>query len=125
MRPAPRTLGQRGEQTAAEHLIARGYTIVARNVRTRLGELDLIAEPTDRRLWVVVEVKAGVACDGYPPHVHVNPGKQHKLVSLAAQLLRQRRLPDRPVRFDVISVVFDGDGLPHVTHIPGAFTSMI
>ena len=36
-------LGQLGERVAAEHLERRGYEVVARNHRTRFGELDLIA----------------------------------------------------------------------------------
>ena len=50
-----RALGDTGEGIAAAALAARGLTIVARNVRTRFGELDVIAR--DRRGFVFIEVK--------------------------------------------------------------------
>lgn len=54
--PDPRrVLGDTGEGIAAAALAARGLTVVARNVRTRFGELDLIAR--DRRGFVFIEVK--------------------------------------------------------------------
>jgi len=50
-----RRFGDQGERIVAEALAARGLRIVARNVRTRSGELDLIAR--DRRGYLFVEVK--------------------------------------------------------------------
>jgi Uncharacterised protein family UPF0102 len=38
-----RALGQLGERLAAEHLERLGFAIVARNARTRHGEIDLVA----------------------------------------------------------------------------------
>lgn len=48
-------LGMLGEQLVAESLVARGFTIVERNYRSRWGEIDLIAAREDT-LWLV-EVK--------------------------------------------------------------------
>ena len=54
--PDPRrALGLRGEQLAAEHLLRLGYEVLARNVRTRYGEIDIIAR--DGAVLVFVEVK--------------------------------------------------------------------
>jgi putative endonuclease len=53
-----RTLGAKGERLAAQHLEARGYEVVARNFRTRSGELDLVAR--DERFLVFCEVKTRV-----------------------------------------------------------------
>ena len=53
-------LGRRGERIAAARLRREGYRILARNVRNRFGEIDLVAEAPDRRTVVVVEVKAGL-----------------------------------------------------------------
>ena len=47
--------GHRGEWLAALALMLKGYRIVARRYRTRLGEIDLIARRGD--LVLVVEVK--------------------------------------------------------------------
>jgi putative endonuclease len=50
-----RILGLAGEHVAERELVRRGYEVVARNVRTRFGEIDLICR--DRREYVFVEVK--------------------------------------------------------------------
>jgi putative endonuclease len=48
--------GQRGEWLAAAALMAKGFRILARRYRTKLGEIDLIARRGD--LVLIVEVKA-------------------------------------------------------------------
>jgi putative endonuclease len=50
-----RILGQAGEHVAERELIRRGYEVVARNVRNRFGEIDLIMR--DGRGYLFVEVK--------------------------------------------------------------------
>ncbi len=52
---ARRTVGRLGEELAAEHLTRLGFTTLARNVRTRYGEIDLIV--FDGRVIAFVEVK--------------------------------------------------------------------
>lgn len=49
------TQGRQAEQQAAEFLEAKGLTIIARNVRKKMGELDIICR--DKAYWVCVEVK--------------------------------------------------------------------
>ena len=50
-----RVLGLAGEHIAERELVRRGYEVIARNVRTRFGEIDLIVR--DRRGFLFVEVK--------------------------------------------------------------------
>ena len=52
-------LGRFGEQLAAEHLARRGFAVVARNHRTRFGELDIVAYDGDT--LVFCEVNEGYA----------------------------------------------------------------
>ena len=54
-RAAHLVLGRRGEEAAVRLLLAKGYTILARNWRVRSGELDIVAR--DGRTLVFVEVK--------------------------------------------------------------------
>ena len=54
---APHLLrGQAGERRAAAYLKAQGLTIVANNIRSRYGEIDLIAR--DGAVLVFVEVRS-------------------------------------------------------------------
>ncbi len=115
-------LGRRAERAAARHLKKHGYRIVARNLRSRLGEIDLLAERQVDGAIVVVEVKAA-RNENPPPEAHVNVHKQRKLTALADQLVRRHRLEERRIRFDVIAVVWpDGARRPaRLTHHENAF----
>jgi Uncharacterised protein family UPF0102 len=55
--PDDRELGELGEEVASRHLARLGWTILARRLRTRSGEADLVARSGDR--LIVVEVKTG------------------------------------------------------------------
>lgn len=120
----PRSTGGLGEDAAAAHLQRQGYRILARNVKNRTGELDVVAEAPDGRTIVFVEVKAGTAPGGvYRPELHVNAAKRRKLVALATQFARRHRFTDRPLRFDVIGVDLPPSGDPVIRHHLGAFES--
>lgn len=125
LRGAHRQRGQRGERLAAKHLKQQGYRLLARNVRSKHGELDLIALGPDRKTIVSVEVKAGAANPNYPPELHVTAAKQRKIVALTAQFARRNKLTDRPFRFDVIAVEFPESGDPIIRHHAGAFASRV
>jgi putative endonuclease len=113
-------LGRVGEDAAAAHMERLGYAIVARNHRTRHGELDLICFG-DRTL-VFVEVKTrrgrGRPWDG------LGPRKQAQVRRMAASYLAE--VSDRPLaeglRFDAIGIVFDARGrLVSLRHLEAAF----
>ncbi len=103
-----RLLGTAGEAAALRLLRRRGYRIVERNFRCRLGEIDLIAE--DRVTIVFVEVKARVATEFGAPFEAISPRKQRRLAQLATWYLARRRWLDRPCRFDAVSVMVGADG---------------
>lgn len=125
LRGTHRRRGRAGERLAAKHLKAKGYRVLDRNVRSRLGELDLVALDPDGRTIVSVEVKAGRANPDYPPELHVNAAKQKKIVALTAGFARRHQLTDRPFRFDVIAVEFPDAGDPVIRHHVGAFQSSV
>lgn len=99
-------LGRDAEQLAANRLRRRGWTIVARNARTRAGEIDLVC--LDGRTLVFVEVKAGrTGSAGGPetPALAVGRRKQIRLRRLARAWLGDApRLRFDQLRFDVIGV---------------------
>ena len=116
-------LGARGEQLAAAHLERLGYRIVARNHRTRWGELDLIAEGDGVLAFVEVKTRRAAAGPGSPFEA-VNRRKQAQVRRVAARWLAT--VSDRPrshaLRFDVIGVTVDGGGrLLELEHREGVF----
>jgi putative endonuclease len=99
-----RSVGARGEDAATDGYRRRGYRIVARNWRCRLGELDLVAER--RGVLVFCEVKSrsgGAALGG--GYEAVTWRKQAKLRALAEAFLHATGSRPQAIRFDVASVV--------------------
>jgi putative endonuclease len=121
---ARQRLGRRAEQLVARRLERAGWRIVDRNVRTRTGEIDLIA--LDGATLVFVEVKAGrvgaAAGPERPAHA-VGRRKQLQIRRLAREWLAEGRTPSGVAgyRFDVVGVSFGRDGLADVDHIRDAF----
>jgi len=114
-----RLFGQEGEATAERYLREKGYRILAKNLRTSLGELDLVAE--DGQVLVFVEVKAR-RTEEFGGAVHaVHRRKQEKLIQLASQYLARHHLSKRTCRFDVIVLQGAEASLPQVEHIQNAF----
>jgi putative endonuclease len=124
-----RALGARGEQLAAEHLRRRGCVELARNVRTRGGEIDLIV--LERRALVFVEVKTRRVSrrraigEQDDPLRGLGRRQRRGIRRLAAAWLRDRshRRPEaEAIRFDAIGVVVDSAGAPlRIEHIEDAF----
>lgn len=127
MRQAPtdlrQRLGARGEQLAAEHLQRLGYRILARNHRTRWGELDLIARHGGVLAFVEVKTRRASGAAGTPFEA-VDRRKQAQVRRIAAGWLAT--VSDRPhadqLRFDVIGVTVDAGGrLLELEHREGVF----
>lgn len=114
-----RLFGQEGEAEAERYLRRKGYRIVARNVRSSLGELDLVAE--DGQTLVFIEVKARRSGE-FGGAIHaVHRQKQQKLARLASQFLAQRHWMERSCRFDVVLLQATDTAELRVEHIQNAF----
>ncbi len=132
-----RTLGSIGEDLALKHMRALGFTEIARNHRTRHGEIDLIMG--DRCRIVIVEVKTrrmrrtcsspgGPAGTTTPmlimPLQGLNREQRVRLRRMAATWLQESapRRGDREIRFDAIGVIVDRqDRLLRLDHVEGAW----
>jgi uncharacterized protein (TIGR00252 family) len=111
-------LGETGEDLAATTLKKQGYKILERNYRTPLGEIDLIAR--HRGALVFIEVKTRTSNRFGPGQDAVHHGKQARLKKLADYYLKQKRLGEVAVRFDVVGI-FWGEGKPQIEIIQNAF----
>lgn len=114
-------IGRLGEELALAHLERLGFRLVARNHRTRFGELDIIV--ADDRALVFVEVKTRRAGPGHP-WWNLGTEKQGRVRAMARSWLAE--VTDRPrgrdVRFDAIGVVVDAaDRLVRLDHLEAAF----
>lgn len=114
--------GQRAEELASAYLRQQGLTILLRNYRCRVGELDIVAR--EGGVLVVVEVRMR-SDDSYGgAAASVDRRKQLRLTRAASRLLQQRRdLTQLPVRFDVIVVQTREAQSPVIEWIRHAFAS--
>ena len=110
-------LGPIGERRAAWHFRLRGYRIVAKNVRLRRGEIDLIVRRGKTLVFVEVKTRQSLtAGEGYDA---VDRRKQLRLVALVDEYLGRARAPV-DVRYDVVSLFWNGRRF-RLTHFADAF----
>lgn len=118
MRADHLTLGRDGEDEAARLLSTLGFTILERNYRCRLGEVDLVCRHKDTIVFVEVKTRAeGSLAAGTDA---VNHRKRARIIRAASEYLSANACWDKPCRFDVVSVVRQGGRLES-EHIPDAF----
>ncbi len=111
--------GRQAESAAEALLRQKGYKILGRNVRSPVGELDLVAK--DGEVLVFVEVKARHS-DAMGGAIHAVDGrKRAKLIKLASQYLAQHRLDAPACRFDVVVCQGEHDRPEQLEHIENAF----
>ena len=92
-------MGRRGEDVAAWYLRLKLFRVVERRYKTPLGEIDLIAERFGEIVFVEVKARQRPG-DELDALLHVN---RRRLVRAAQYfVMRNPRLADRPMRFDVI-----------------------
>lgn len=114
-----KTLGTKGENLAVTFLKKKGYKIIARNYKTFIGEIDIIAKDGD--ITVFIEVKTRINDSFGYPFEAVNTKKKKKLKNLALLYLKNKG-DESPVRFDVLSI-FMNNGKEEIEHIKDAFES--
>ncbi|HEX9481393.1 MAG TPA: YraN family protein [Solirubrobacteraceae bacterium] len=130
-----RTTGLLGEELAAEHLRRRGFQVLARNVRTAAGEIDVIASNGCTIAFVEVKTTRGTerstgngSSAGALAAIvleRLGPRQRRRLRGLALDWLRAQptaRRSAEELRFDAIGVVLDDAGrLLALEHLEGAW----
>lgn len=106
-------IGRRAEAAAERFLVGKGLEPVARNYRTRAGEIDLVMRARTELVFVEVrhrrDSRFGSAAES------IDGPKRRRLVAAALHYLQ--RYGEQPCRFDVVTL--DGDGA--ADWIPNAF----
>jgi putative endonuclease len=111
-------LGKTGEDLACRELERRGYAILARRYRLRIGEIDIVCR--DGKTLVFVEVKAREGKVFGDAAEAVTPTKRRRIVALATEYLARHHLSDHPCRFDVVSIQMNA-GQSTIEVFQGAF----
>jgi putative endonuclease len=98
-------VGHAGEAAALTYLKEQGFHILARDWRSRLGQIDIVAEDGDT--LVVVEVKARRGTSFGLPQEAVDARKQRKLRTLLELYRAQNHRREQPCRIDVLGLLLD------------------
>ncbi|MBQ2820618.1 MAG: YraN family protein [Thermoguttaceae bacterium] len=127
-------LGPNCERLACWYLESKGMKCLGKNVRSRVkkmwgpvsGELDLVMEiPDPSRTLVFVEVRSRARnWDEFGlPSQSIGYRKQQRVCHAARGWLLENQIPvNRPVRFDVVSIIWEENQRPKLWHAPNAFT---
>jgi len=116
-------LGAKGEALVLEMYTGKGYRVVERNYRCKIGEIDLIC--VKGKLLVFCEVKSRARLVFGLPAESVNDKKKRHIRRVASSYLSQgmrlnRLYKDFDMRFDVVEVIFVGEEY-EVNHVENAF----
>jgi len=96
------SLGNKGEELAANFLKENGYKIICRNYKTKLGEIDIIAK--EKGAFCFIEVKTRASDRFGLGSEAVSRLKQRQVAKAALSFLKEKGLLNRKARFDVISI---------------------
>ena len=109
--------GLRGEALAEDFLRSRGYSVLEKRYRNKLGEIDLIVRLGDCVAFTEVKYRAGIGF-GYPREA-VGIVKQRRIKRCAEAYIVHKKLAGVDFRFDVIEIL--DQGTPQIEHIENAF----
>ncbi len=98
--------GNLAEDTAAEYLVDKGYKIVDRNFKCKVGEIDIVARHNED--LVFVEVRSKHSSNTFDLAYSIDKRKQRKLIKAAAFYTAKHFRDPVPVRFDVVLVTLGG-----------------
>ncbi len=126
-----RELGSLGEDHAAAHFARLGFAVLARNARTRAGEIDLIVHDNEAIVFAEVKTRRGGCNSWRSAHALQQPLEglrtaQRRRIRRAAAAWLADHAGGRPrpgvLRFDAVGIVVDRDGgLLQLEHLEGAW----
>jgi len=116
-------LGKCGEQMAADYLKNNGYKIMAKNYRTREGEIDLICQKNS--IIHFIEVKTRTSQKFGWPEEAVTDQKMEKIIATAEAYLMENQI-DSEWQIDIISILLNKEkrkaNIKHIANISSDLT---
>lgn len=107
-------LGSIGERIASDYLTKKGYSIIDRNYRSKIGEIDIISKL--KNIMVFVEVKTKIGDIKGKPYEHVTKSKISKFKRAVQGYLMSYKIQNQ-IRLDVISIeLFDDLSVNKILH---------
>lgn len=98
-------IGSLGEDIAETYLRQIGYTVLERNFRCKVGEIDIIGKDKDYICFIEVKTRYG-SIYGNPCEA-VTYSKRHKIYRTAEAYIMRKKLFKFDFRFDVIEIILN------------------
>lgn len=111
--------GKKGEGLAASYLIKQGYKIIEKNYRTKLGEIDIIAD--DNGCTSFIEVRSKNTPEFGLPEDTIHKRKQAQITKAALAYIKKFHLENVSCRFDVVCIDNVDMNFPEIRLIKNAF----
>src|SRR3989344_202077 len=109
-----KNIGDYGETLAVEFLKKKKYKILGRNIRTKFGEVDILAEHDKKIIVCEVKARSGSGQFGRPEEA-VDYFKQQKLIKMAKWLSMDRQYANRVFQIDIVAIAFGNP--PKIEHL--------
>lgn len=104
--------GRIGESIAQSYLISKGGSILEKNYKTKIGEIDIIARLNGELVFIEVKSRSNINF-GFPAEA-VNYKKREKIINVAKYYLMKNCLHNISIRFDVIEVYLKDKKINHI-----------
>jgi putative endonuclease len=101
---AQKKLGNQGEELIASWLKKQNFSILARNYRTKWGEIDLVVAQGEVIAFVEVKTRK---TQYFPLSLVVTTSKQRKIIKTAKHFISQYQITNKVLRFDVATITFN------------------
>lgn len=85
-------LGTRGERLAARYLRRKGYIILGRNWRCKMGEIDIVAKRGRTLLFAEVKTRSQHSFENFNPLEAIDLKKQETILKCAQLFMRRNSL---------------------------------
>ncbi len=112
-----RARGRAGEELVQDYLNSKGYSILERNYKNKIGEIDIIAKDGD--ILVFIEVKSRTSISYGYAFEAVDLRKQRKIVNCSMLYVKYKKYGNLQLRYDIIEVYFQKD--IKINHLINAF----
>jgi putative endonuclease len=119
MAKTSKEIGNEGEDIAAAYLESKDWLIFDRNYFFEKAEVDIVA--TDRNYIIFVEVKYRTNTYFGEPEDFITPKKEENIRKAAEAWLYERKMETAVARFDVLSIVQEGNKAPQIKHFKDVF----
>jgi putative endonuclease len=106
-------IGKWGEELASRFLINKGYKIIARNVRTPYGEIDILAESNNNLVFIEVKTRTNKVFGN--PEVALSPRKLFHMETSALYYIQNNDY-EGGWQLDAISILKIGENPPEIVH---------